>query len=228
MQEELKIKDIMAVLRKRVKSIFSITLVVGILSAVLNFYIAVPVYESSIRIFIGAKAGNRQESNINDMKAYKDLVSSYVEIIESDNLVDKAISRYNINRTSKDILENLKVEAISNTQVIELTYKDKDRYAVKEVLDSVSDEFIDEVEDITSDGDAKLIDKIEVPESPASPKKILNVGISVILAFILSCLLALFNENFTDKIKSISQVEKELKLDVIGVVPVYKKRKGEF
>lgn len=227
-QEEIKLKDLIKILIKRIKFILSITLVIGILSSIFDFYIAVPVYKSSARVFIGMDREDNRQYSMNDLKTYKEFIATYMEIIKTNDLVKKAIEAGNIDRSTKEILDNLDAEDITNTQIVQIIYKDKDPYLVKRVLESVSAEFIERSKELIPGGSAELIETIEVPDQPASPKKILNLIISVTLGFILGSILSICIENFEEKEASVEQIESASKLKVVGSIPKYKRCKGVF
>lgn len=227
-QEEIKLRDIFIILKKRIKSIVVITAFIGVLSTILNFYIAVPMYESNARIFIGMSKEDNRQYNMNELKTYKEFISTYVEIIKTKDLINKAIDDANVDRNAKEVLDNLEVVDIDNTQIIQITYKDTDPYLVKNIVDSISQEFINKSKEIIPGGSAELIETIELPDEPAYPKKKLNLLISIVMGFILSSVLAIFVENFGDKQLSAEQIESISELMVIGSIPKYKRCKGVF
>lgn len=227
-QEEMKIKDIIKILKKRIKSIIGLSIIIGILSGILNFFIAIPMYKSSVRIFIGMNNEINRQYSINDLKTYKEFIGTYVEIIKTNDLVDKAIEELNIDRTTKEVLKNLDAVDVANTQIVEITYKDTDPYIVRMVLSSVAKEFVNKSKELIPGGNAELIERIDIPDEPFFPKKGLNICISIILGLVLGCLLAINFEKLEEKHETIEQIELNSKLKVIGIIPKYKGFKGVF
>jgi succinoglycan biosynthesis transport protein ExoP len=65
----------------------------------------------------------------------------------------------------------------------------------------------------------QILDKAEVPLRPARPRKLFNIGLSVIVGLILGIGLALFVEYLDNTVKSTEDVDRLLGLPVLGLVP---------
>ncbi len=223
----MEIEKIFRIIKTKIIFIISITLVIGTLTGIYSYYVVVPIYETNTKIFIGMNNEGDKSYNANDFKAFKEVISTYVEIIKTSNLVENAIDG-SVDRSSRKILDNLSASAVDDTQIIEIKYKDSDRYIAKTVIDNISKQFINESEKLIPGSKAEIIEKSEVPEAPAYPNKLANVICSLILGFVFSCLMVLGVENYAKSLTSIKEIEEITEFKTIGIIPKYNIRKGAF
>lgn len=220
-EEVIRIEDIVEVLRKRWKMILSITLIGVIFSAIISFFIISPKYQASTKVFIGKEnsQGQDQTYDNNDVQMYQKLLKTYAEIIKTNDLVEKAINLENLDLVSEDILKGLTVTPRADTQILEISYTSNDKVLAKEVVDSITNEFIRSSTELISNGNVKIIESVKVPENPVSPNKKMNVAIAFLLGLMVSIGASFLIEFMDNTFKNKEQVEEILGLPVIGAIP---------
>lgn len=222
-EEGIRIEDIVDMLIKRWKMIFLITLIVTIFSAIISFFIISPKYEASTKLFIG-KENNQikfedQTYNYNDIEMYQKLLKTYAEVIQTNDLVKKAVDVESLGLKSKDILKRLEVNPTVETQILEIKYKNKDRMLARDILDSITTEFIKKSAELIPNGNVKIIESVKIPEDSISPNKIVNIVIAFIIGLMLSIGLSFLLEFIDNTFKNKEEMEKVLGLPVLGVIP---------
>lgn len=227
-QDNIKIEDFFKIIKERFKSITLIVILITALAVVLNFYVIPPLYRSSTKVFIG-KNSTQQEYSISDIQTYQKLLSTYAEIIKTNDLIESAIEKNNLNVTSQYVLDNIKVEPKSETQILEISYEDTDENLTKDILEAVTNEFILYSRELIPNGTIQIVEKAKVPNSPISPKKKINVIVSFVLALILSSGLAIILEVLDKSVKTKEELEKlvNINIPVIGVIPIESKKRKE-
>jgi len=218
-EEIIRIEDIFNILRKRWKMIISITLLATLIAAIVSFFIIAPKYEASTKVFIGKENTKDQNYNSSDIQMYQQLLKTYSEVIKTNDLVEKAIGTANLDITSGEVLKNLTVTPSANTQILEIKYISKDKILSKNVLDSVTTQFIKSSKDLIPNGNVKIIESVKIPDSPASPNKKMNIAIAFLLGLMISVGLAFLLEFMDNTFKTKEQLEQILGIPVIGTIP---------
>jgi succinoglycan biosynthesis transport protein ExoP len=80
--------------------------------------------------------------------------------------------------------------------------------------------------DVSADAPASnvsVVDRAEAPRSPSSPKKLLSLELSALLGLLGGIGLAFFREFVDDRLKSSEQIERELRLPSLALVPDFEK-----
>lgn len=218
-EEMIRIEDVAEILMKRWKMIVSITVIATILSGIVSFFIIAPKYESSTKVFIGKEDNKNKDYNNSDIQMYQQLLKTYAEVITTNDLIEKAVISNDLHITSEEILKDLKVTPTANTQILEIKYTSKDKNLSKEILDSVTNEFIKTSTELIPNGNVRIIETAKVPEIPASPNKKLNIAIAFLLGLMMSVGLAFLLEFLDNTFKTKDQLEQILGVPVIGAIP---------
>ncbi|MGL5479574.1 MAG: YveK family protein [Clostridium sp.] len=218
-EEVINLSDVLGTLRKKWKLIILLTISFAIFSAVFSFFIIKPKYESKTKLFVGKQENQNQDYNSNDIMMYQKLLSTYAEVIKTDDLISKSLKTSFIDRDSKEVLSKLVVTPRADTQILEISYQDTDPKISEKVVSSVTDEFINYSKTLIKNGNVQIIQKAQVPDNPISPNKILNIIIATILGFIVGVGLAILLEFMDNTFKTKEEVEKFTNLPVLGVIP---------
>lgn len=220
-EDVIRIEDILEVLAKRWKMIGIITILATLLSTVVSCFFIAPKYEASTKLFIGKEqtTSKQQDYSSNDVQMYQKLLKTYAEVIQTNDLVERAIESEAIQEKSEDILKNLKVTPRADTQILEISYKGEDAELAKELVGHITTEFIDYSKTLISNGNVQIIEEVKVPQEPVSPNKKLNIAIAFMLGLMVSVGLSFLIEFMDNTFKTKEQIENELGVPAIGVIP---------
>ena len=220
-EEIIRLEDIVNILNKRWKMILSITVITTLIAGILSFFIIAPKYEASTKLFIGKENSQTQDKNYNnsDIQMYQQLLKTYAGVITTNDLVENAINNANLNITSEEVLKNLTVTPSANTQILEIKYISKDKALSRDLVDSITNQFIKESTQLIPNGNVKVIESVKMPENPVSPNKKLNIAIGFLLGLMVSIGLAFLLEFVDNTFKTKEQVEQILGLPVVGAIP---------
>ena len=225
-EEYINISEILDALKKRYKIIIAITLAFTIIAALVSFFVIKPKYEVTTKLFIGKEQSKTQDFNSNDITMYQKLLSTYAEVVTTNDLVEKAIEKGNIelkegsmNETLRYIKKNLKVTPRADTQILEISYTGTNKEEAVDIVENITDQFIKESKKLIPNGNIKIIQKAKMPEKPVSPNKKLNILIAFVLGLMVSIGLSLLLEFMDNTYKSKEELEKVVDLPVLGVIP---------
>ncbi|AGF54973.1 capsular polysaccharide biosynthesis protein [Clostridium saccharoperbutylacetonicum] len=218
-EDIIRIEELIKILKKRWKMIVSITIISTIFSVFMSFYMISPKYEASTKVFIGKENSKDARYSDNDVNMYQKLLKTYVEVISTNNLVEKAIDKEGLDITSEEVLKGLTVAPRADTQILEIKYISEDRILAKDVVDSITDEFIESSTELIPNGDVKIIDKVKIPERPVSPNKKMNIAIAFLLGLMISVGLSFLLDAMNNTLKTKEELERILGLPVIGTIP---------
>ena len=218
-EQVISLSEIFEALKKRWIMIVAITVVATLISGVLSFFVIDPVYEASTKVFIGKEESDDASYNSSDINMYQQLLQTYAQAIKTKDLASRALDTLNYDLEPSAVISNLTVNPITSTQILEIKYKSKDPKEAKDVLKNVTDEFIVTAKDLVPNGNVRVIEEVELPESPVSPNKTMNIAIAFLLGLMVSVGLVFLIEYLDNTYKSKEQLEKELDIPVLGTIP---------
>jgi len=215
----IRIEDILDILIKRWKMILLITLAITLMAASVSFFVIAPKYKANTKVFIGKDDTKDQNYNTNDVQMYQKLIKTYAEVIMTNDLVDKAITTDNLNITSQKVLKSLAVIPRADTQILEIEYISTDKVLAKDVVNSITNEFIRSSRELIPNGNVKIIESVKIPENPVNPNKTMNIAIASLIGLIISVGLSFFLEFMNNTFKTREQLEQILGIPVVGAIP---------
>ena len=218
-EQVISLSEIFEALKKRWIMIVAITLTATIISGVLSFFVIDPVYETSTKVFVG-KEESDATYNSSDINMYQQLLQTYAQAIQTKDLVNRAISGLNYDELeASTVVNSLTVTPISSTQILQIKYQSKNPEEAKDVLKSVTGEFIVTAKELVPNGNVRVIEEVELPENPVSPNKKMNIAIAFLLGLMVSVGLVFLLEYLDNTYKNKDQLEKELGIPVLGAIP---------
>ena len=218
LDKTINIEEFIFIIKRRYKLIISMLILFGGISAVLSFFVIKPKYEVSTKIFVG-KAEQEEKYNNSDVQMYQQLIKTYSETIKTKDLVGNAIKNVNTIKTTGQVLGNITVTPIANTQILQVKYKDDDSKEAKEILSAITNEFINTSKTLVTNGNVKVIESVEEPKIPVTPKKYLNISMGIVIGLLAGVGISILLETVDNTFKDRDEIERVVGIPVIGIIP---------
>ena len=227
-EEEISLKEIFSVIRKRIKIILIVAVIAVIISAVFTFAVLKPEYESNTTLMVGTPVhrvavGEADQITYQEVQTNRLLVSTYGEIAKSRSVLDNVIKSLNLETGTAELREKINVSLVKDTEIIRISVTDNDPKMAAEIANVLAEAFSQQVVKIMNIENIKVIDEAVEPTSPVRPRHKLNLSIGLVLGVIISVFAAFILEFFDTSIKSPEDVAKYLDLPVIGTIPYVQK-----
>lgn len=223
MQEEnINLSEFFDVIKRKYKLIGIITAVFVIVSIILSFFVITPKYQVEEKLFVGkAESKINHSYDNNEIQMYQNLLSTYSDVIMTDDLVQTALNEAGINLKAKNVIKNLEVTPKVNTQIIDITYKDTDPQRAVNIIEGITKVFIKKSKELIPNSNVQVIERANYPINPVSPHKTLNIIIAFILGILVGIGIALALEFMDNTFRNKEDLEKSLGLPVIGAIIDY-------
>ena len=150
---------------------------------------------------------------------YQKLLKTYSETIKTRDLLISAIKDSKYDLEVEDVSSALTVVPVADTQILQIKYQSKDPKEAEIVLKAISNKFIKTAKELVPNGNVRTIEAVEMPENPVSPNKMMNIAIAFLLGLMVSVGLVFLLEYLDNTYKTKEQLEKELEIPVLGVIP---------
>ena len=218
-EQVISLSEIFEAIKKRWIMIVAITLSATLISGILSFFVIKPVYETSTKLFIGKEEREDTVYNTNDIQMYQKLLQTYAQAIKTKDLVGRAINSLNYELEPSKVVGALTVTPVTDTQILQIKYKSKNQQEAVDVLKNITEQFIITSKELVPNGNVRVIEEVELLENPVSPNKKMNIAIAFLLGLMVSLGLVFLLEYLDNTYKNKEQLEKELDIPVLGVIP---------
>lgn len=219
-EKVISIKEILEFAVKYCKFIIIITLCSTLISIFFTFFVVTPKYEAGTKVFIGKQEGTNGSYNQSDVEMYQKLMSTYSELIKTNDLISTVLEKVDTEMSVEEVLDNLSVVNVTDTQILEIKLIGEDSMEIRDVVAAITDQFISDATTLVKNSNVSIVEKVEIPQKPVSPNKAFNIIIAFVLGSVVSIGLSFMLEYFDNTFKSKEQIEGELKIPVIGVIPI--------
>ena len=219
-EQVISISEIIDAVKKRWKIIALTTVLATVVSGIFSFFIISPTYEASSKIFIGKEGAESEGYNSSDVSMYQNLIKTYSELIKTKDLVNKAIDNSQYDLSVNSVLNGITVNTLTGTQILQISYQSKSPSVAKNILESITNEFITKAEELVPNGNVKILESVELPKNPVAPNKTMNIAIAFILGMMVGFGIVFLLEYLDNTYKNKEQLEKDLDIPVLGVIPM--------
>jgi len=217
-ESTINLQDLLILLWKNIILIAVITVFLTISVGLYTKFIIAEQYSSdtTLRVTISQ---NGDPASYNDLLYSQKLVKTYSIIAKSRKVLDQVITDLGLTLSYEQLVKSVEVSSVQETDIISIkvTLSDPEEAAI--IANKVATVFMKEVKNQVSIDTLSLLD-IAIPNKiPVSPNTKLNVVIGFVLGLMLSVGFVLLKEFLDRTFKDESDVEKYLKVPVLGIVP---------
>lgn len=223
------ISEVLGGIKDKWKNIVLIVLSFLLISSIYNIFFINKEYEANVKIFIGKqKFKNITETyNNEEINLYQRLITTYSEVIKSKKLINESIKDSKMNylqdkyeNINYDLLmENLTVNPIANTQIIEIKYKSLNPQQSYDLLYSITENLISYSKELYPNVNITVLEQVHVNLKPLMNKKLTIIGLGLILGLIVGIGGIIGVMYLNNTYKNQKSLEEEIGLTVIGVIP---------
>ncbi|WJX00633.1 YveK family protein [Priestia aryabhattai] len=224
MEETISLRDLFAVLRKRLWLIVLITIIAATVSAVISFFVLTPVYESKTQILVNQAKNDQQLYNTQVVQTNVQLINTYNDIITSPAILDKVIKELKLDTSAADLSDQIQVTSAEDSQVAQIVVQDTSAKRAADIANTTASVFQKEVPKLMNVDNVKVLSKAALGEnpSPVKPQPLLNVAIAIVVGLMVGVGLSFLLEYLDNTLKTEQDIENILELPVMGVITTIK------
>lgn len=220
--EEITI-DLMALFRaiwKKLPIIIFVGIVCAVATLVGTKVLVTPKYTSVTKAYILSKQNDNAGMTMNDLQMSSTLTKDYIELAKSRPVLEKAVSKLNLNMSLKELADSITVDVPQDTRILQIAVENEDPETAKEIVDTVREAVRNQIEDIMDVEAVNTVEEGNFPTEPSSPNVLKNAILGGLLGVIIMIGMIVLINVLDDTLKSQEEVEQYLGLNVLTLVPL--------
>ena len=198
-------------------------------------FVETPRYETSIKILVGqAQESDTSESNLSgsDIQGLQILTKTVAEAINTRRVAKSVIEELNLSLAPGDLMDNLSVEPIPDTQFVRIKYEHPNPVRAQQIANAYGDVTSRQISEISSNASAvtaTVWERAAVPDKDnlVSPKPIRNGLLALILGAMTGVIVAFLLESLDDSWRSAEEVEQISGVPTVGIIPAFAMHRGK-
>ena len=223
-QEKAPIVDIGVLLPKMLTKWYIFVLVSIIMFAgsyIYTRFFITPTYDSTAKIFI-LNTDNPAVGQELSIASY--LTRDYAELIVDRTVLEEVIQTLDLKNSYGGLKGAVSINTPLNTRIIEITVRTDDPVVSKQIVDCICTISQKKIVELMKIDQVNIISTGNLPGGPSSPNMRGNLTYSFIAGLILAFAIVTLILLHDDKIKRTEDIEEQLKIGVLGVIPYNKSR----
>ncbi|MDD4834972.1 MAG: Wzz/FepE/Etk N-terminal domain-containing protein [Lutispora sp.] len=219
--EEIDLRELFFVLRKRIAIILLLVIFSVAASGIVSYFVLDKQYQASTTIIVGSSNAyyDNKELQLSDITMYQKLLKTFSEIAKSRMVSEKVIKDLSLSISPDALQKKIAVTSVGDTQMMTIKVTDLDPQIAASIANKLANIFKSEVAQLMKVQNVEIIDPAVVPTSPIKPRPMLNMAIAFVLALMIGVGLAFLLEYLDHTVKTPDDVEKFLELPVLGTIP---------
>ena len=222
--EELDLKELFTIFWERKTQAILIILVFAIIGMTYSYFMVEPDYKATTKLVLTQSSVDSKDDSITqaDVTLNSKLVSTYGEIIKTDNVLKTVVN--NINNpdiTIKDIKENVTVKSVKETELLEITVKNANPNYAAQIANEIAKVFCERVVEIYSISNTYVLDRAEPDATPYNINHIKDIAVLAFIGVIVAVVYILIANMLDNTIKTEQDIEKIGGLLVLSTIPDY-------
>ena len=219
-EEVIDLREYFSIIKKKWYIMAILCVICVAISSVYSFFIAKPVYQAETTLIVKTEKTEGTNSLSNDqVMVSQKLALTYGEIIKSRKVLDEVIKNLNLKESNGSLASKISVSTVTDTQIIKVSVQDTDNDNAAKIANEIPKVFAKEAIRIADANGVEVIDKAQTPVNPVSPNKKMNILIAGVLGVMIGLFIIILIEFLNNKIKTPQDIEKELGLPLLGVIP---------
>lgn len=219
-RQELELRDVLYVLRRRIFLIVALPVLAVIVAAVISQFFLTPIYSVSTTLWV-IKDGSAQ-INYNDLLLNRNLTKTYAEVAKSRAVMADVIDRLGLSGVSvSQLQERLTVNPVRDTEILSFTVEHEDPAMAVRIADATAAAFQGQIRTYMKVENVVVVDPAMEPTAPFRPHKILNIALAFILGLMASVGLSFLLEFLDTSVKTPEDATRHLGLPVLAVIPAF-------
>jgi capsular polysaccharide biosynthesis protein len=233
-EASLSLVDLLRVLWKRLWLILLSMLLLTV--AVTGYSLAqTPVYEASVKLLVGQKEASSRPDNLSgNVEGLQKLTDTMAQAANSRPVAEAVIQQLGLQTDPQTFLSNLSVRTVTDTQFIQVSYRDPSPKRAQQVADAVGEEFSKQISTVSPSADAitaTVWEPAQVPTDPVSPRLKFNIVFALVVGLMLGVGLAFLLEFLDSSWRSPEEAEQISGVPTFGAIPefeVSKRKRGGY
>lgn len=217
---EIDLRGLFKSLLKRVWIIILCAVVLGSAVLVYTVNFVAPQYNASVTIYVNNNS-SKDNSYISsaDLAVALRLVTTYVNIIQSNTVLDKVIAETNLALTTDQVRSMISAEVVGETEMFRVTVTTPYPQMSMDLANAIAAVAPAEIAEIIEGSSAKIIDYARLPKGSSSPNYTTNTILGAVAGAVLA-IVAIVLQNVLDvRVKNEEDLEKICEVPVLGVIP---------
>lgn len=227
MGDSVNLETVLNIIRKNMVSIILLTVISGLMMALITFFLLTPKYEAETQILVSQPESSGSVDN-QDIETSLQLITTYRDIILNPVILGDVAENLELEQSRSELSEQITVSNQDQSQIITVSVVADSIDEAAGIADEVAGVFQDKVAEIMNVDNVSVLASafMDAETEPVSPQPVINITLGIVAGLLLGLALAFTRAFFDKSVRNEADVEKHLDIPVIGSIDKFDDRLG--
>lgn len=218
---EIDLQRLVAAVLNKIWLVAIVAVLAAVIAFVGTFYFITPLYKSSVMVYVNNSDMSIGDVNISssDLVASRNLVNTYVVILQTRETVSTIIDYAGIDRSYSEVKNMISAAAVDETEIFAVTVTSPDPQEAKQIADAIAYILPNRIRDIIDGTSAKVVDHAVVAGSPSSPNYTTNTLLGFVIGLVAMVAVIMLKEIFDITIRTEEDIQQSCSHPILAAVP---------
>ncbi|MDW3949806.1 Wzz/FepE/Etk N-terminal domain-containing protein [Staphylococcus saprophyticus] len=221
MESTLDLSKIVEIIKKNILLIIILPFVFLLISAIITFFFMDEKFQASTQVLVNQKESDSQMM-AQEVQSNIQLVNTYSEIVKSPRILESVSKELDRKYSISELSDMLTITNQADSQLLNINVESKSGKDSEIVANKIAQVFSDKVPNIMNVDNVSILSTADDTMKKVSPKEIINLAMGFIIGLVIALIIVFIKEIFDKRIKSESDVDKELEIPVLGSIQKFK------
>ncbi len=219
------VREVVSVLRRGWLPVVAAAVIVGLLALVYSV-LQTPQYQGTATLYVTSGADDNSQTAYQGSLASQQRVTSYTKLVNSDAVVQQAITDGDLKLSIDDAKSKLSASTTTDTVLLNITATDSSRAMASDLANAVAKSMTSYVARLeTPSGGGQPLAKLTVVtpanagDNAVTPKTTRNVALGIVVGLLIGLLGVLARARFSNTIENESDIAAVSDAPVLGAIP---------
>lgn len=193
---------------------------VGMALAYTHLFVT-PIYRAKVTIYVNnsLNSANTEYIASGDLTVSQKLVSTYVNIIKSNTVLQKVSEEKNLPYSAGQLRGMISASQVESTEIFNVYVSNPDPVMAAEIANAIAEVAPDEIANFVTGSSTKIIDYARVPGAPSSPNYTRNAIMGFLGGFLLAIAYLTVRYLLDVHINDAEDLDRMFEYPVLGQIP---------
>lgn len=215
---EINVKDLLQAVWKRAWLVVLCVVLAAAISLVYTKNFVTPTYKASVTMYVNNNSSISGMTS-SDLAVALQLANTYVNIIQSDAVLEAVVDATGLNLTSQQIRSMLSAEVVDETEMFQVDVISPNAQMSADIVNAIASIAPAEISRIIEGSTAKVVDYAKVPTERYGPNYVTNTIIGGLIGGMLVVALITVFKLADNRVQNEEDLMKILQVPVLGTIP---------
>ncbi len=219
---EIDLKRIWKAVFNKLWMIILVPVITAAITLLITIYLITPQYQSSAMFYVNNSSlsvGGDITIDSGDIVASKNLVDTYIVILNSRTCLNDVIDYADLDYTTNELKGMITASSVNSTEVFQVVITGPDPKEAEKIANAIAYVLPNRISDIVEGTSAKVVDYAIVSTSPSSPSRVRNTALGFGIGFVAIMAIIVLIEIFDTTVRSEDDVTQLSAHPILSAVP---------